>query len=98
MRAGRGLLFCVLLGALGLGCGGVRPEVRAALTGTLPELQREIARAESAGPLSKDRLSELARAVAEREIAGAKGAEGAEQLVMFRPCLKELETALDERA
>jgi HEAT repeat protein len=80
------------------GCGGVRPEVKAALTGTLPDLQREIARAERSGSLSEARIKDLARAVAEREIAGAQGAEGAEQMGLFRPCVAEVETALDERA
>jgi HEAT repeat protein len=94
----RGLLLAAVLSAAVSACGGVRPEVRAALTGTLPELQREIARAERGGPLGGEQLAELARAVAEREIAGAKGAEGAEQLAVFRPCLGELELALDERA
>lgn len=79
-------------------CGGVRPEVKAALTGTLPELRQEIARAERSGPLPSKELGELARAVAEREIAGATGSEGAEQLAVFRPCLPELHTALSERA
>lgn len=94
----RGLLWAVSLSAAVSACGGVRPEVKAALTGTLPELEREIARAERGGALSDERLAELARAVAEREITGAKGAEGAEQLAVFRPCLSELELALDERA
>jgi HEAT repeat protein len=68
------------------------------LTGTLPELQQEIARAERDGGLSGARLRDLARAVAEREIAGATGAEGAEQIAVFRPCLPALETPLSERA
>jgi HEAT repeat protein len=72
--------------------------VRTALTGTLPELQQAIARAQQAGTLSGKRLTELARAVAEREIAGAHGAEGAQQIAVFRPCSSELETPLDERA
>ena len=93
------LLWAVmLLGATAAACAGVRPEVKAALTGTLPELEREIAQAEKGGPLSQARLGELARAVAEREIAGATGAEGAEQLAVFRPCLSEVQPALDERA
>jgi HEAT repeat protein len=61
-------------------------------------LKREIARAEQAGALDKARLRQLAHAVAEREIAGAQGPDAAEQLAVFRPCLPELETALDERA
>lgn len=90
--------MAVLLSAAVSACGGVRPEVKAALTGTLPELEREIARAERSGALSKEQLGDLAQAVAEREIAGAKGAEGAQQLAVFRPCLSELELVLDERA
>src|SRR5258706_228773 len=90
------LLFSGL--AFSVGCVGVRPEVKAALTGSLPELQQEIARADSRGELSGARLQQLAHAVAEREIAGARGADGAAQLAVFRPCLPELETALDERA
>lgn len=100
MRVSRGVLLCLALtGAWAVGgCGGTRPEVRAALTGTLPELQREIARAERQGPLSDSALSRLARAVAEREIASAGGAEGAERLAAFRPCSRQLEAALSERA
>ena len=92
------LAGAVLAAGITIGCAGPRPEVRSALTGTLPELQQEIARAERHGGLSGSRLRDLARAVAEREIAGAKGAEGAEQIAVFRPCLPALETALDERA
>lgn len=73
----------------------MRPEVRAALQGTLPELQREIARA---GSLDEPRLRDLARAVAEREIAGAAGSGAAQQIAVFRPCLPPLEFALGERA
>src|SRR4051812_48389374 len=79
-------------------CGGARPEVKVALTGTLPELQREIAKAEQSGALSDARLKDLARAVAEREIAGARGPEGAQQVALFRPCSGQVEAALDERA
>ncbi|HYQ15652.1 MAG TPA: HEAT repeat domain-containing protein, partial [Polyangiaceae bacterium] len=100
MRVWRGLSRVIaVVSALGsFACAGARPEMKAALTGTLPELQREIAEAERSGPLEGARLKDLARAVAEREIAGARGAEGAEQLALFRPCLPQVETALDERA
>jgi HEAT repeat protein len=84
--------------AVSFGCSGPRPVVKTALTGTLPELEREIARAEKAGELEGKQLTELARAVAEREIAGAQGADGAAQVAVFRPCLGEVQTALDERA
>lgn len=87
-----------LAAAISIGCAGPRPEVRTALNGTLPELQQEIARAERERALSGSRLTALARAVAEREIESAHGSEGAEELAVFRPCLPELETALDERA
>jgi HEAT repeat protein len=83
---------------LSVSCGGARPEVRAALNGTLPELQQEIAKAEQSGGFDDARLEELARAVAEREIAGAQGREGAEQLALFRPCLPQVRASLDERA
>lgn len=98
MRLGLLLASAAFAAGISTACAGPRPEVRTALTGTLPELQQEIARAERAGPLTSDQLKELARAVAEREIAGARGAEGAEQLAVFRPCLPVLESALDERA
>jgi HEAT repeats len=98
MRLGLLLASAAFAAGISIACAGPRPEVRTALTGTLPELQQEIARAEHAGSLSDKRLKELARAVAEREIAGAHGAEGAQQLAMFRPCLPALENALDERA
>ncbi len=90
---------CFFLGAaLAVSCAGTRPEVRAALSGTLTELQQEIAKAERGGTLDEARLKELALAVAEREIAGAGGADGAEQVAVFRPCRSELEAALSERA
>jgi HEAT repeat protein len=98
MRLGLLLASAAFAAGISIACAGPRPEVRTALTGTLPELQQEIARAERQGALSGDRLKELARAVAEREIAGARGAEGAQQLAVFRPCLPVLESALDERA
>lgn len=92
------LAGAALVAIITLGCAGPRPEVRTALTGTLPELQQAIAQAERDGGLSGARLQDLARAVAEREIAGAQGAEGAQQIAVFRPCLPALETALNERA
>ncbi len=98
MRLGLVFVGPLVAAAVSIGCAGPRPEVRTALTGTLPELQQEIARAERGGSLSRPRLTELAHAVAEREIAGARGNEGAQQLAVFRPCLSELETAIDERA
>jgi hypothetical protein len=100
MRVRRGLSWaCLLVGSVSaLACGATRPEVKVALSGTLPQLQQEIARAERGGPLDKARLRQLAHAVAEREIAGASGADGAQELAVFRPCLSEVETALDERA
>ncbi len=98
MRLGWLLASAAFAAGISIGCAGPRPEVRTALTGTLPELQQEIARAERSGALTGEQLKELARAVAEREIAGAKGAEGAQQLAVFRPCLPVLESALDERA
>jgi HEAT repeat protein len=98
MRLGLLLASAAFAAGISMACAGPRPEVRTALTGTLPELQQEIARVERAGSLSDERLKDLARAVAEREIAGANGPEGAVQLAVFRPCLPVLETALDERA
>lgn len=100
MRLRRGVSWAWMLAgaALSLACGGVRPEVRAALNGTLPELEQEIAKAERGGPLSDARLKDLARAVAEREVAGAQGREGAEQIALFRPCLPQVGAALRERA
>lgn len=100
MRVRRGSSWAWMLvgAALSLGCGGVRPEVRAALNGSLPELQKEIAQAEQNGPLSDARLKDLARAVAEREIAGAQGRQGAEQVALFRGCTAKLQSALSERA
>jgi HEAT repeat protein len=98
MRLGLVWFGAALAAAISIGCAGPRPEVRTALTGTLPELQQEIARAEKSGSLSGPQLTDLAHAVAEREIAGATGPDGARQLAVFRPCLPQLETAIDERA
>lgn len=72
--------------------------MKAALVGSLPELKREIARAERAGSLSDSRVNALARAVAEREIASARGSEAEQQLSLFRGCLPAVEAALDERS
>ena len=99
MRESRvGLTTGLLLGALLLSGCGVRPEVRAALRGSLPELRQEIARAEVNGPLDEGRLSALAQAVAEREISSASGGEGARTVAIFRPCLSRVESALSSRA
>jgi HEAT repeat protein len=100
MRVSRGSLGLLSLAcALGVGaCAKAQPEVRAALSGSLPQLQQEIAQAERGGPLSDARLERLARAVAEREIASAEGAEGAAQLSTLRPCVRELAPALRERS
>jgi HEAT repeat protein len=92
----RASLACVVLGLFG--CAGPRPEVKAALVGSLPELKQEIARAERSGQLSDSHVTDLARAVAEREIAGASGVDAAAQLALFRPCLPVVESALDERS
>lgn len=97
MRLGL-LVVAALAAGVCFGCAGPRPEVKVALSGTLPELQQEIARAERGGSLSKPRLQALARAVAEREIAGAKGSDASRQIAVFRACLPTLETALNERA
>src|SRR3954471_13708767 len=98
MRLGLVWFGAALAAAISIGCAGPRPEVRTALTGTLPELQQEIARAEKSGSPSRPQRPGLAHAVAEREIAGATGPDGARQLAVFRPCLPQLETAIDERA
>jgi len=98
MRAYRGRCWAFLLLVSVLGaCSEPRPEVRAALTGSLPQLKQAIAHAEPP-PLDKQRLLELARAVAEREIAGAAGADGSDELLLFRPCVSDVKTPLAERA
>jgi HEAT repeat protein len=94
-----GLLVGVLMTAsLSSACASVKPEARAALTGTLPELRQEIARAEAGGPLPEKRLRALARAIAEREITSASGSEGAATIASFRPCASALQEPLSERA
>lgn len=100
MRVSRGPLALLSLAfALATGaCAKNQPEVRAALNGSLPQLQQEIAQAQRSGPLSDARLEQLARAVAEREIASAQGSDGAAQLTALRPCVRELESALRERS
>ncbi len=66
MRVSQGLLLSLVVSCalIPLDCAGPRPEVRAALYGTLPQLQQQIAQAERQGPLSDARLSDLAYAVA----------------------------------
>jgi HEAT repeat protein len=81
-----------------LGCAAQRPEIRAALTGDLAELKREVAQAQLRGEITRERLTELARAVARREVASARGGIGAQQLRRFRACLKPLQRELEQQA
>ena len=86
-------LCLVLVGAC-----GPKPPARTALTGNLAELKRDIRSAQQAGKLDQSAVVELARAVAERELTAAQGAEGAQRVRSLRSCSTSLRSAMQRRA
>ncbi|MBX3203464.1 MAG: hypothetical protein KF764_00285 [Labilithrix sp.] len=97
-RSGRILSLCrpaLVLVALAA-CGS--PALRAAEQGDSAKLRSEIASKHERGKLTNDEAADLARAVAEREIATAKDEAAAlARLRETRACAAELDDALGER-
>jgi HEAT repeat protein len=64
----------------------------------LAELKRDIQSAQQSGRLNRERVVDLARAVAERELTSAEGTSGAERVRSLRGCATPLRTAMQRRA
>jgi len=86
--------LCVAL----LGGCGPKPPARTALTGNLAQLKRDIQDAQKAGKLDHAAVLDLARAVAERELASAQGSSGAVRVRSLRSCAQPLSRAMKRRA
>jgi hypothetical protein len=80
-----------------LGCGPAGP-VRAALYEDLPSLRRQIQEAERTGKLDRARVTELAKAVASREVASAQGSDGVRHVRAVLGCAHPMLPALRQRA
>lgn len=92
----RTALLVVLLTAPLLACGNAA--LQAAERGDAAKLKAEISTKHAKGKLSNDEAARLARAVAEREISGAKDEKTAlARLRDARACAIELDDALEER-
>lgn len=87
----------VLATALFGGCAPQGP-VRAALRDDLATLRAEIAKARSAGQLDRAQVSDLAKAVAEREIVSATGPDAESSVHAFSGCARSLSSALRKRS
>jgi len=88
-----GILFLGLIGAC-----ATTPPVRTALEGNLAQLKHDIAEAQRKRQLDRATVVKLARAVAERELMSASGADGAARVRTLRPCARTLEGTIERRA
>src|SRR5690606_12636981 len=86
-----------ILGLLAAGC-RTDGAVQAALYGDLQTLRQEIRRAQEKGRLDRDALTELARAVAGREVRSAQGEPAVRRLRTVRACAAPLYPVLEDRA
>ncbi|HMI85884.1 MAG TPA: hypothetical protein VK550_17425 [Polyangiaceae bacterium] len=94
----RTLLWSAGLAALfGVGCAAPM-SVKAAAGGDLIGLKAAMAQERASGKLDRKRVSEVARAVAEREIRQATGAEALARIDEARACWRPLSDSLEERA
>lgn len=87
----------VLLVAASAGC-AASPVVRAASEGKLAGLRDSVAAEVKSGKMSGSEATDLARALAKREIEQAAGEEGARRLRELASCARQLGRALDQRA
>lgn len=78
-------------------CRGPTGAVRSALEADLPTLRRSIAEEQRTG-IDLDRAREIARAVLEREISSARGAQSVSRIAGLRLCAPPLYDALRDRA
>src|SRR5262245_61197380 len=72
--------------------------VESALVADLSTLRQKLAEEKRRGELDEGRVTEIAHAVAEREIHSGAGTAGARRIHSLRACSKPLLDALDERA
>lgn len=86
-----------MLGLVVAGCAMPRV-VETARQGDLAALKAEIARAQGAGQLDARAVGELARAVAQREVASTHGDESVERIRQARGCLGAVQTEVLDRA
>jgi hypothetical protein len=93
-----GILLIWTIAMLTASC-GPRAVVKTALQGDLPSLKQEIARARTEGKLDPATVTELARAVAGRELRSASGPEATTRIIEeVRPCARSLTRVLRVRA
>jgi hypothetical protein len=94
----RALLWTGVLAALsGFGCARPR-SVKTAAGGDLVGLKAAIAQERASGKLDKKRVTEVAKAVAEREIRHATDLDALARIDEARACWRPLSDALEERA
>ncbi|MFO0549243.1 MAG: HEAT repeat domain-containing protein [Polyangiaceae bacterium] len=75
----------------------VSPAVEAARARDMKKLSDAMASERKAGDFDSGEVRDVARAVAEAEIGGAKGVEGEELIRSLASCARELHGALDDR-
>lgn len=95
MSSSRTVALTTLLVAI-TGC-AASPAVEAARKPDFVRLSKEIERERKAGELSDGEVEDIADAIAEGEIARAKGSEGEALLPTFGGCARELRSSLKER-
>jgi hypothetical protein len=90
-------LFGLLAAALGVGCAAPM-SVKAAAGGDLVGLKVAMAQEKASGKLDRKRVADVAKAVAEREIRHATGADALARIEEARACWRPLADSLEERA
>jgi len=79
------------------GC-GVSPAVQAAQDRAYDRLAKELAREKQTGELDDGEVRDVAQALADAEIAAAKGVEGEATIARYSSCADQVEDALEDRA
>ncbi len=87
----------VFLAAVAVGC-GTASVVQTALHGDLASLKREIRQDQQHGALDRGRVSDLASAVAGRELRSATGQAAIHRVRQLRACSGSLTAVLEDRA
>lgn len=96
----RRLLTTTILAAAGsglVGCAGSTPAEEAARAGDLVALRRAIADDQKSGKLDDDLAADIANASAEGDLGKAKGWRGAQDVLAWQACAKDVEDALEDR-
>ena len=92
LRAIGALAGCALAG-----CAGTTPAEDAARAGDLTALRRAIADDARSGKLDDERAADIANASAAGDLVKAKGWRGAQDVLSWQACARDVEDALDER-